>query len=113
MYVLNIFRGRAANAALARTASTALLDAALSREFARTGSLSSCEPGWAWQDGGAAFKVYASGRRNCSGALATLELRERQDMWALIWYLLSSKDDTLRIEVGRSRNCKGVILALE
>lgn len=45
------------------------------------------------------FKFYASGRRYCQGLLATLNLRARQDILSLIYYLVDPREDTIDVEV--------------
>lgn len=53
------------------------------------------------RDSVSAFKFYASGRRNCSGVLATLELKKRHDLFSsvLSFFDLAPKHDTVTIEI--------------
>lgn len=38
-----------------------------------------------WKDSADTYKCYASGRRYCSGALLTIKLIARQDLFTRIW----------------------------
>eukprot|EP00898_Chlorokybus_atmophyticus_P003352 jgi/Chlat1/4017/Chrsp26S04085 len=51
------------------------------------------------KDSHSLWKLYASGRRYCDGMLAELQLRDRQDLFALLYYLVFPTDDRLTIEV--------------
>lgn len=48
------------------------------------------------------FRVWASGRRYCSGVLTTLDLKARQDCLSMLWYIVSTKVDTMEVEVWMS-----------
>lgn len=45
------------------------------------------------------FKFYASGRRYCQGLLATLNMRARQDVLSLVYYLIDPREDVMEVEV--------------
>jgi Protein of unknown function (DUF1682) len=53
------------------------------------------------------FKFYASGRRHCQSMLATMDLRKRQDLLTMAYYLFSPREDVLDIEVGTGQTDAG------
>ncbi|KAF6253742.1 hypothetical protein COO60DRAFT_1545215, partial [Scenedesmus sp. NREL 46B-D3] len=75
-------------------------DNVLSRNFAVHGGMSddSSEDLW-WRESSTTYKCYASGRRYCTGAMVTLHLKPRQDLFSQLWHLLSPREDTLTFDV--------------
>lgn len=61
-------------------------DSVLARNFAVYGGLGGSATGQdlCWKDSADTYKCYASGRRYCSGALLTLKLKARQDIFTQI-----------------------------
>lgn len=72
----------------------------LARNFAVHGGVdgNGQEKLW-WKESADTYKCYASGRRYCTGALLTLNLKARQDVFSQLWYLLSPREDMLELEV--------------
>ncbi|XP_002964253.2 uncharacterized protein At5g49945 [Selaginella moellendorffii] len=51
------------------------------------------------KEGQNVFKFYASGRRYCQGMLATMELKNRQDLISCLWYYVMPAKDEITIQV--------------
>lgn len=62
-------------------------DGVLARNFAVYGGLdgSGSKEELCWKETADTYKCYASGRRYCSGALLTLKLKPRQDLFQQTW----------------------------
>lgn len=50
------------------------------------------------------YKIYCYGRRNCSGMICHLKLKSRQDLFSVLWYMVSPKEDTVQIDVSLPMN---------
>ena len=54
------------------------------------------------------FRLYATGRRYCTGLLATLELKRRQDLFSMLLALVdlsTTRDSVVRLRL----SCQGVV----
>lgn len=59
------------------------------------------------------FLFYTSGRRFCSALKATLELRRRQDLFAQLWYCISSRPDFVDIEVAMNEGAMPPMVSVD
>ena len=101
LYVVNLFIGRARNAAIALQWHDATRDLFASQFSALSAFADGSGAGATFlKDSHSCFKFYASGRRHCAGMLATLELRARQCLFASALALLdpSSARDAVTLE---------------
>jgi len=100
LYLVNYIYGRAVNERIAK-AWYAHFKELFGLQFAVLGAYAGDQKGAILKDSQSCFKFYASGRRHCSGMLATLELRKRHDLFSMLLSVLdlSPSRDTLTLEV--------------
>ncbi|WIA36394.1 hypothetical protein OEZ86_007707 [Tetradesmus obliquus] len=102
IYLLNAYFGAQKNKEIATNWIRVLgePDNVLARNFAVHGSMSSDSDKelW-WKESNTSYKCYASGRRYCTGAMITLNLKPRQDMLFELWHMLVPQQDTLTFDV--------------
>jgi hypothetical protein len=74
-------------------------DSIMEKNFSLLGTGDGIDSPLLVKEGQNTFKFYASGRRFCEGLLATMDLKNRHDLIALMWYQVMPRKDELMIEV--------------
>eukprot|EP01012_Entosiphon_sulcatum_P042451 TRINITY_DN5648_c0_g1_i1.p2 TRINITY_DN5648_c0_g1~~TRINITY_DN5648_c0_g1_i1.p2 ORF type:complete len:368 (+),score=59.76 TRINITY_DN5648_c0_g1_i1:1202-2305(+) len=100
-YGVNYFIGNRKNEAIAR-AWVSEFGRVLEEQFAHLGFGGPDKPDGALllKESASHYFFYASGRTNCDYLLVTLELRQRQDLFSLLWGLIQPQEDRLTTEIG-------------
>eukprot|EP00891_Asterochloris_glomerata_P004240 jgi/Astpho2/4240/fgenesh1_pg.00064_%23_48_t len=101
LYAVNIYLGRNQNEAIVLDwAKTCCSEGGiLERNFSVLGPEENSGPEIILKDSMRDYKLHASGRRNCLGLLAELDLLPRQDLFQRLYYQFKSDHDHLNIEV--------------
>lgn len=100
LFIANYIRGRAVNEAraVAWAEAFATTDGLFDRNFALLGPGDGNDE-LLIKESQCRFLLYASGRRHCTSASATLNLRPRQDLLLTLWSVLFPSKDVLDVEV--------------
>ncbi|KAK9828483.1 hypothetical protein WJX72_000239 [[Myrmecia] bisecta] len=73
--------------------------AVLERNFSLLGPDEESGPEILTRESGSEYQLYASGRRYCQAMVFTLDLKKRQDLFSLAYYILNPRLDALFVEV--------------
>ncbi|KAH9685218.1 hypothetical protein KPL70_013871 [Citrus sinensis] len=101
MFVINYFTGKRENEnlALAWAAKFATKDSIFEKNFSLLGVGEGDDSPLLLKEGQNVFKFYASGRRYCSGLLATMELKSRHDLISRFYNMIVPCKDEISFEV--------------
>lgn len=101
MFIINYFMGRRENENLALAWATkfATKDSIVDKNFSLLGVGEGDDSHLLLKEGQNVFKFYASGRRYCSGLLATMELKSRHDLISRLYNLAVPCKDEITFEV--------------
>ncbi|KAL3635237.1 hypothetical protein CASFOL_019784 [Castilleja foliolosa] len=101
MFTINYFTGKKENEklALAWASKFATKDSIFDRNFSLLGVGETDDSPLLLQEGKSVFKFYASGRRFCSGLLATMELKSRHDLISRLYNMVVPCKDEITLEV--------------
>lgn len=101
MLVINYFTGKRENEnlALAWAAKFATKDSIFEKNFSLLGVGEGDDSPLLLKEGQNVFKFYASGRRYCSGLLATMELKSRHDLISKLYNTIVPCKDEISFEV--------------
>ncbi|KAI9177763.1 hypothetical protein LWI28_018971 [Acer negundo] len=101
MFLINYFTGKRENEnlALAWAAKFATKDSIFEKNFSLLGVGDGDDSPLLLKEGQNVFKFYASGRRYCSGLLATMELKSRHDLISRLYNLVVPCKDEITFEV--------------
>lgn len=101
MFAINYFTGKRENEniALAWAAKFATKDAIFEKNFSLLGVGEGEDSPLLLKEGQNVFKFYASGRRFCSGLLATIELKSRHDLISRLYNMVVNCKDEISFEV--------------
>lgn len=101
MFVINYFTGKRENEnlALAWAAKFATKDSIFEKNFSLLGVGEGDDSPLLLKEGQNVFKFYASGRRYCSGLLATMELKSRHDLISKLYNTIVPCKDEISFEV--------------
>ncbi|RVW70943.1 Uncharacterized protein CK203_050552 [Vitis vinifera] len=101
MFTINYFTGKRENEniALAWAAKFATKDSIFDKNFSLLGVGDGDDTPLLLKEGQNVFKFYASGRRYCSGLLATMELQSRHDLISRLCNLVVRGRDEISFEV--------------
>ncbi|KAK6143765.1 hypothetical protein DH2020_024113 [Rehmannia glutinosa] len=101
MFTINYFTGKRENEnlALAWASRFATKDSIFDKNFSLLGVGETDDSPLLLQDGKNVFKFYASGRRFCSGLLATMELKSRHDLISRLYNMVVPCKDEITFEV--------------
>ncbi|KAH7575870.1 hypothetical protein ACOSQ2_004437 [Xanthoceras sorbifolium] len=101
MFLINYFTGKRENEnlALAWAAKFATKDSIFEKNFSLLGVGEGDDSPLLLKEGQNVFKFYASGRRYCSGLLATMELKSRHDLISRLYNLVVPCKDEITFEV--------------
>ncbi|KAL6501286.1 hypothetical protein OROHE_024933 [Orobanche hederae] len=101
MFTINYFTGRRQNEnlALAWASKFATKDSIFDKNFSLLGVGETDDSPLLLQEGKNVFKFYASGRRFCSGLLATMELKSRHDLISKMYNMVVPCKDEITFEV--------------
>ncbi|GFQ04523.1 uncharacterized protein at5g49945 [Phtheirospermum japonicum] len=101
MFTINYFTGKKENEnlALAWASKFATKDSIFDKNFSLLGVGETDDSPLLLQEGKNVFKFYASGRRFCSGLLATMELRSRHDLISRLYNMVVPCKDEITFEV--------------
>ncbi|KAL3651540.1 hypothetical protein CASFOL_004542 [Castilleja foliolosa] len=101
MFTINYFTGKKENEnlALAWASKFATKDSIFDKNFSLLGVGETDDSPLLLQDGKNVFKFYASGRRFCSGLLATMELKSRHDLISRLYNMVVPCKDEITFEV--------------
>ncbi|KAK6915928.1 PAT complex subunit CCDC47 [Dillenia turbinata] len=100
-FIINFFTGKKQNEniALAWAAKFATKDSIFEKNFSLLGVGEGDDSPLLLKEGQNVFKFYASGRRFCSGLLATMELKSRHDLISRIYNMIVPCKDEITFEV--------------
>ncbi|KAJ4717414.1 DUF1682 family protein [Melia azedarach] len=101
MFIVNYFTGKRENEnlALAWAAKFATKDSIFEKNFSLLGVGEGNDAPLLLKEGQSVFKFYASGRRYCSGLLATMELKSRHDLISRLYNMVVPCKDEISFEV--------------
>lgn len=101
MFLINYFTGKRENEnlALSWAAKFATKDSIFEKNFSLLGVGEGEDSPLLLKEGQNVFKFYASGRRFCSGLLATLELKSRHDLISRVYNFVVPCKDEITFEV--------------
>ncbi|KAM7478822.1 hypothetical protein LguiA_027035 [Lonicera macranthoides] len=101
MFAINYFTGKRENEniALAWAAKFASKDSIFEKNFSLLGVGEGDDSPLLLKEGQNVFKFYASGRRFCSGLLATFELKSRHDLISRLYNMVVNCKDEISFEV--------------
>jgi hypothetical protein len=101
MFAINYFTGKRENEniALAWAARFATKDSIFEKNFSLLGVGEGDDSPLLLKEGQNVFKFYASGRRFCSGLLATIELKSRHDLISRLYNMVVPCKDEISFEV--------------
>ncbi|KZV48656.1 hypothetical protein F511_10342 [Dorcoceras hygrometricum] len=101
MFTVNYFTGKRENEnlALAWASKFAAKDSIFEKNFSLLGVGETDDSPLLLQEGQNVFKFYASGRRFCSGLLATMELKSRHDLISKLYNMVVPCKDEITFEV--------------
>ncbi|CAA0814062.1 Protein of unknown function (DUF1682 [Striga hermonthica] len=101
MFAINYFTGKRENEnlALAWASKFATKDSVFDKNFSLLGVGETDDSPLLLQEGKNVFKFYASGRRFCSGLLATMELKSRHDLISKLYNMVVPCKDEITFEV--------------
>ncbi|XP_073128448.1 uncharacterized protein At5g49945-like [Henckelia pumila] len=101
MFTINYFTGKRENEnlALAWASKFAARDSIFEKNFSLLGVGETDDSPLLLQEGHNVFKFYASGRRFCSGLLATMELKSRHDLISKLYNMVVPCKDEITFEV--------------
>lgn len=101
MFTINYFTGKRENEnlALAWASKFATKDSIFEKNFSWLGVGETADSPLLLQEGKNVFKFYASGRRFCSGLLATMELKSRHDLISRLYNMVVPCKDEITFEV--------------
>lgn len=101
MFIINYFTGKRENENLALAWATkfATKDSIFEKNFSLLGVGEGDDSPLLLKEGQNVFKFYASGRRYCSGLLATMELKSRHDLISRLYNLVVPCKDEITFEV--------------
>ncbi|XP_044489861.1 uncharacterized protein At5g49945-like [Mangifera indica] len=101
MFIINYFTGKRENENLALAWATkfATKDSIFEKNFSLLGVGERDDSPLLLKEGQNVFKFYASGRRYCSGLLATMELKSRHDLISRLYNLVVPCKDEITFEV--------------
>ncbi|XP_073312063.1 uncharacterized protein At5g49945-like [Primulina huaijiensis] len=101
MFTINYFTGKRENEnlALAWASKFAARDSIFEKNFSLLGVGETDDSPLLLQEGNNVFKFYASGRRFCSGLLATMDLKSRHDLISKLYNMVVPCKDEITFEV--------------
>lgn len=101
VFAINYFTGKKENEnlALAWASKFATKDSIFDKNFSLLGVGETEDSPLLLQEGKNVFKFYASGRRYCSGLLATMELKSRHDLISRLYNMVIPCKDEITFEV--------------
>lgn len=101
VFTINYFTGKRENEnlALAWASKFATKDSIFDKNFSLLGVGDTDDSPLLLQEGKNVFKFYASGRRFCSGLLATMELKSRHDLISRLYNMVVPCKDEITFEV--------------
>ncbi|KAG6427272.1 hypothetical protein SASPL_111514 [Salvia splendens] len=101
VFAINYFTGKKENEnlALAWASKFATKDSIFDKNFSLLGVGETDDSPLLLQEGKSVFKFYASGRRYCSGLLATMELKSRHDLISRLYNMVVPCKDEITFEV--------------
>ncbi|GFQ01629.1 uncharacterized protein at5g49945 [Phtheirospermum japonicum] len=101
IFLINYFTGRRENEnlALAWASNFAAKDSIFDRNFSLLGVGETNDSPLLLKEGQNVFKFYASGRRFCSGLLATMDLKSRHDLISRLYNMVVPCKDEITFEV--------------
>lgn len=99
-YAINIYLGRKRNDAIALTWAQQFCDdgAVLDRNFSLLGTGNNTGE-VIMRQANHQLLFYASGRRFCSSLRGNLEMKRRQDLFAMAWYVINPRPDFVDLEI--------------
>eukprot|EP01006_Ploeotia_vitrea_P044185 TRINITY_DN66816_c8_g16_i1.p1 TRINITY_DN66816_c8_g16~~TRINITY_DN66816_c8_g16_i1.p1 ORF type:complete len:506 (-),score=304.31 TRINITY_DN66816_c8_g16_i1:99-1616(-) len=105
-YIINYFIGKRKNDAIAQTWFTTF-QPVFEEQFERLGAYAGDQEGMILKESPSLYRFYASGRRYCTGMLATLDLVGRHDFFSMILGLLdmATTRDTITLEFPMDDAC--------
>lgn len=101
VFAINYFTGKRENEniALAWASKFAVKDSIFDKNFSLLGVGETDDSPLLLKEGQTVFKFYASGRRYCSGLVATMELKSRQDLISRLYNMVVPCKDEITFEV--------------